>query len=359
MLKNFFAHLYRNDYFKSYKDQIAAINSDTVVFLSFVGFVVAVINLIVRALTSDHLATNHAAILFFYATFVFGVNIKNKGTVYKHSTLLCYLIQMPILTFSAFMSTVLDPNVQAFTFLICIVILPFYILDKPWRVTLYILGESALFAVLSWSCKTPENFATDMMHLSVCILFAWFTDMFMLNTRIENVKKSMSFMTDSEHDPLTGLYNRRGGEEKIRQYIKADTEAVFMLIDVDNFKSVNDNYGHDQGDKVLNDVSHGLVESFRKSDVVMRIGGDEFVIYAPGLKDMDLIKSKLDHINKTMREVKCAGKSNVISVSIGAVYDDGTWPDYDTIYKRADEMLYEMKNKGKDGFRLSTMSYFK
>ena len=186
---------------------------------------------------------------------------------------------------------------------------------------------------------------------------ALFTSAYVLDTRIENVEKSQMFLTDSEHDPLTGIYNRRGGEEKIKECIEEGIGGTFLILDIDDFKHVNDTYGHTMGDEILSAVSMTLASSFRSSDVVMRMGGDEFVVYAPGLVNYFFIDGKLQQINEKMREITCAAGKDNITVSMGAVINDGNYPDYDSLFNEADSLLYEVKNSGKNGFRLQDRPY--
>lgn len=111
------------------------------------------------------------------------------------------------------------------------------------------------------------------------------------------------------------------------------------------------------GDEVLNAVSMTLSSSFRSSDVIMRIGGDEFVVYAPGLLNYFFIDGKLQQLNAKMREITCAAGKDNITVSMGAVINDGSYPDYESMFNEADALLYEMKRNGKNGFRLQDRTY--
>jgi len=133
--------------------------------------------------------------------------------------------------------------------------------------------------------------------------------------------------------------------------------GTFIILDIDDFKHVNDTYGHAMGDEVLSAVSMTLSSSFRSSDIVMRMGGDEFIVYAPGLVNYFFIDGKLTQINARMREITCASGRDNITVSMGAVINDGTYPTYEALFNEADTLLYEMKQHGKNGFRLQDRTY--
>ena len=82
---------------------------------------------------------------------------------------------------------------------------------------------------------------------------------------------------------MTGLCNRRSGEKRITELLKKKTGGLLCLIDCDKFKSINDNYGHSVGDKVIIAIAEKLQKTCRDSDVVLRLGGDEFAMFIPGM----------------------------------------------------------------------------
>jgi putative two-component system response regulator len=100
-----------------------------------------------------------------------------------------------------------------------------------------------------------------------------------------------------------------------------------------------------------------LASSFRATDIVMRMGGDEFIVYAPGLTNYFFIDGKLQQLNEKMRNITCQNGRDNISVSIGAVINDGSYPNYEELFNEADSILYEVKSTGKNSFRLQDRPY--
>jgi len=147
---------------------------------------------------------------------------------------------------------------------------------------------------------------------------------------------------DATHDELTGLYNRRGYDFLLNN-VDLDTSAL-LLIDLDEFKKINDTYGHDVGDKALNKVAGVLHKSFRAQDFVCRIGGDEFaVIMIHAEADLkDLIRNKIKKINDQLKQDTEKEGLPPISLSAGVVFGDKEH-NSDAIFKEADEALYEAK----------------
>ncbi len=161
---------------------------------------------------------------------------------------------------------------------------------------------------------------------------------------VSNKEKTVQLEYDASHDALTGCFNRSG-----YQYIVENTDlssAALILIDVDNFKQVNDTHGHETGDKVLKNVADLLKGNFRAEDQVCRLGGDEFAIIMGNvnLLHKELISSKIRLINRTL-EVPAEGVPPV-SISAGASFGNDS-KDERTLYREADEALYMIKANGK------------
>lgn len=155
----------------------------------------------------------------------------------------------------------------------------------------------------------------------------------------------------SEVDSLTQISNRGCGEGAIEELIKGNVEGLYCLIDVNKFKAINDNYGHKAGDDVLKAVARCLKVTFRSDDVVMRLGGDEFAIYAKRVSSRELAEIRLARLFENVKRINVAGvPKSMISISLGAVLvkSDGEkiTEDYATLYKKADSVMYDCKDKG-------------
>lgn len=147
------------------------------------------------------------------------------------------------------------------------------------------------------------------------------------------------------HDILTGISNRH-------EYIAtcnrlAKDEILYIIADVDHFKSINDTYGHSKGDQVLSEVARKLREAFLNHDRVFRIGGDEFVIVVSetSKKRQDEVKSVLDEMNNSFKDRHKYQDFPLVSLSFGVVVKKPEMT-FEDAYRRADNALYEVKNSG-------------
>jgi diguanylate cyclase (GGDEF)-like protein len=149
----------------------------------------------------------------------------------------------------------------------------------------------------------------------------------------------------STTDELTGLYNRRYIFGKLEQLGKEKVNSLIILIDLDNFKQINDKYGHDAGDKVIVKFSEVIKDAIGDQGIVARYGGDEFLIV---LDDVQLAEGKqmAEKILKTINELKFNNEVS-ITVSGGVAFYNGD-KGIKEVVKNADQLLYNAKGNGKN-----------
>ncbi|MBX9721757.1 MAG: GGDEF domain-containing protein, partial [Candidatus Obscuribacterales bacterium] len=178
--------------------------------------------------------------------------------------------------------------------------------------------------------------------------------------RKELSKKNRELVVDANTDPLTGLPNRRAYEEFRKTAIKqarTNTQPIsILMLDLDKFKDVNDTYGHAVGDQVLQEVAHRWSKKMRASDILARIGGEEFTVLLPQttLAQAELVAEKFrDVISRTPITLDLGdGKLLTIdaTVSIGLASTDRIINEagLDMLMKQADDALYQAKRKGRN-----------
>lgn len=159
---------------------------------------------------------------------------------------------------------------------------------------------------------------------------------------------------DSETDSLTGLLNRRGFEHHVGRRLGARSGyAAMLMMDVDNFKLINDNLGHPEGDVLLCKVADCLRAQFREAAVTARLGGDEFVVYLDSSVTAEELKAVLDRMIRGMRAALSDYADYDSTVSIGAACVNGGEATYEGLYQCADTALYQAKRAGKNRYQIS------
>ena len=186
----------------------------------------------------------------------------------------------------------------------------------------------------------------------------------MLSFGISNsVDKTFTVLNNkAQVDQLTGIYNKRSFETKVDAFLKrADQAAYFavILFDLDNFKSVNDSYGHVFGDKVLAGAGEIMRKTFRSDDSLGRLGGDEFCIFMPMKADMseeeslDLISRKCSELCDAFAAYDFSGNQDFkVTISAGVAIYPQHGNSFNALYKTADSALYVSKKKGKNMFTI-------
>lgn len=175
----------------------------------------------------------------------------------------------------------------------------------------------------------------------------------MLQEMFEKQKKMIGALeVDAMSDPLTGLANRRTFERELERSLSTArrynrTHAV-LLVDVNDFKSINDRLGHVAGDTVLCHIARLIRQNIRPTDIAARLGGDEFCIILNELRAIENAETRASSIAETISHTPCIGEKNTVhvSVSIGcAVF--GADDEADDIMERADKSMYAGKAKAR------------
>ena len=163
---------------------------------------------------------------------------------------------------------------------------------------------------------------------------------------------------EASQDPLTGLRNRRSFEEDLRREVarsrRDGTTGALMTLDLDNFKRVNDTLGHPVGDRVIEEIAGVLGGRTRESDVLARIGGDEFAIVLPNCDEEEAQRVGETIATAVREHVPQPSQVPQITVSVGiAMFGAGTGGDIESLIAEADAAMYAAKARGRDGVRLA------
>lgn len=158
----------------------------------------------------------------------------------------------------------------------------------------------------------------------------------------------------ASRDSMTNLLNQHSFVKMTKNALKNGSGAL-LIIDIDDFKDVNDTYGHDIGDEVIKKVAQILKNSCRNSDIAGRIGGDEFAVFLVDFSNLEALNKYCERINKKVSLIKPVENFKNISVSIGSVITSGV-EEYEELFKLADKNLYVVKENGKGNHSITKVS---
>ncbi|WP_044415300.1 GGDEF domain-containing protein [Halarcobacter anaerophilus] len=210
-----------------------------------------------------------------------------------------------------------------------------------------------IYLIVHFTCNTIEEL--NALKEKVIFIKSYLKE----TTPVIEVKLLMAALKESAFkDSLTGLYNRKFLEEhskKLLPQIKRENGDIgVLMLDMDHFKAVNDEYGHNIGDKVLKELAKILEDTVRESDIVIRYGGEEFIVLLINVKSEDAALNVASKIAQRVRENEIdiyAGTKLKKTVSIGLSMYPKDSNNLDTVIKNADIALYEAKNSGRDNVK--------
>ena len=346
--------------------------------LGFFGFIL----MSLQGFTSDFLTIITANTLIIGSTFVMAYGL--EAFAGKTPKLRLYIIQIVLMMVALVYFTYFFPNVMARIITISIMYIlilgvcailvyrdiPLQLQSSNWLLVL-IFGSLVCLNVLRIAGTLlfefdTKNFLSSSVIQSVTLIIALsgimlvYVGLIILNSQrierdlqvaIDQRKKSEEALeTLSLKDDLTGLYNRRGffllAEQGLKAAQRMGKEMLLIFGDLDNLKGINDTFGHKEGDQALVDTSEILKETFRESDIIARIGGDEFVVLA--MNSLEASAEKL--INRFKQVLKDhhfkAERPHKISMSLGIACFDPLNPcSTDALLAQADKFMYENKQK--------------
>lgn len=201
-------------------------------------------------------------------------------------------------------------------------------------------GTFGLLCVDGHRSAIPRAFETSLIRTLVTIA----------SVSIDNAALLAKTQELAMRDPLTGLFNRRAFSERLLRELErcrsTGRSLTYVMIDIDDFKKINDTFGHAHGDAILKKVGETLVRSSRSGDIVGRYAGDEFVILLPNV-DRDLSRALVLRLSADLQ-------AQHLSCSLGAALYPNDASDASTLLAAADRALYATKAAGKNGFAFAS-----
>jgi diguanylate cyclase (GGDEF)-like protein len=221
--------------------------------------------------------------------------------------------------------------------------------------------QNKTLGMLAWNTDRPGDLllANMILPLSLLVIIISIITVFLVYASRNTMFRLNQAYTDLEfsanHDSLTGLANRRLFNELLIQTIhsvkRENISCAMLYIDLDDFKNVNDLYGHKAGDQFLITIAERIKSSVRESDTTARVGGDEFIVLLHNISSHeDIIATARKILSNLTRPADFLNNEALISASIGVTMIPGDGMEPDVLMSKADIAMYECKKKGKNAF---------
>lgn len=210
--------------------------------------------------------------------------------------------------------------------------------------------EEALFnQKLTDEWESMRNLITYLLILIFTFVFGMIAITLLMN--VVHLKNNKNLQMEVDMDSLTGLYNKMATEREIKNYIKdnPNLDGILFVLDVDDFKGINDKMGHLAGDAVLKAIGQYMKENFDERNIVGRAGGDEFIIFTRAVTSEQELKREIKKVSEIFKIFpKLENQEILISASIGAAVYPKDADNFEALYRAADRALYKAKENGKN-----------
>ncbi|NCC43491.1 MAG: diguanylate cyclase [Clostridia bacterium] len=214
------------------------------------------------------------------------------------------------------------------------------------------------YVVVLYDKKTLAMAQNDFFNSVVGLLTSAIVAFIIQRLRAQSYMAQNQYKRLSMTDGLTGIMNKSNSEYVIRQYLECrgtDDNCALLILDVDDFKLVNDTMGHQVGDDILGGMGKILQQTFRSTDTLGRFGGDEFIILMRHIPEEEIVEKKCEKIFSKIREL--SKKYNYkLSCSIGISFLKGETASYERVFQIADTALYEAKASGKAKYAMHAVN---
>lgn len=239
------------------------------------------------------------------------------------------------------------------------VLIPIIFIVQPWIITTIVTAAAVAFLALAINFKSEACIYHDILSVLAGAVLSMCAMLMTFKLRISGFMSREKYKRLSRTDLMTGLLNKRSYEASCQRKMKergGDVTGVLFVFDIDDFKIINDTFGHVAGDNVLEMIGKILRGIFREEDLIGRIGGDEFSIYIniKGPPD-EIIREKAEAILTQVREKTRKAFKIEVTVSIGICATNNAEVEYREMYLNADRALYVVKQTTHDGWKQYTM----
>ena len=247
------------------------------------------------------------------------------------------------------------PNLTATTFIVFLLITPMFMIDKPYFMGIVLCVASTVFMIWMHRVKPYEIWQYDAANAITYTIVGFFLHVIANSLRIREFVLTREINIQKDRDELTGLKNKDALTREINAYLEDEEtdKGLMFILDVDRFKSINDTYGHDIGDRVIRQIGAFLGGRFVHDEIAGRFGGDEFIVFLKDTDDPDIARSTAnDMIAGVSESVTLPDAEQKVYISVGIAIYQGHETNYSEVFKKADTALYKAKADPENRFRI-------
>ena len=212
-----------------------------------------------------------------------------------------------------------------------------------------------VYSIVALWYKVPRIAQSDVFTAFIGLVLGYMMTLTIVQLRIRDNNAKREYQRRCMVDPVTGILNKFSFENSLRDTLNARDEThecALLLVDIDNMKRMNDELGKLVGDMFLENVAEFLTSIFRGSDIIGRVGGDEFMVYVRNLKSEDWLAGKCSRIQHEIKTISNENGNINMTCSIGAAVAGKVPVSFEQMYTQADDSLYKAKTRGRGKYVL-------
>ncbi|MCR5010731.1 MAG: GGDEF domain-containing protein [Lachnospiraceae bacterium] len=245
-----------------------------------------------------------------------------------------------------------NPETGGTIFVALLLVTPFLMIDLPYRMDVLLIVSTVAYCILLRFFKVPSLHMIDTVNAVSILIAALMCNWIFAYKRMQSIADRLYIEKARNTDDLTGLLRRGTARTITESYLNYPSHSgYFVVLDIDEFKKINDTQGHLYGDEVIKKVASILKKNQRPRDIISRFGGDEFTMFL-ARNDQDSALETMDAIFADIAE-EFSNAQCSITCSAG-ITKAGSGDSYDDYFAYADEALYRSKNEGKNRYTIFT-----
>lgn len=267
---------------------------------------------------------------------------------------LWYLLYLIIGSYAVVLNTLIRPELSAVTLCVFLTAGPLLIVDRPVR----ILGLQMLlcleYALLARQMKHSYLAFADSVNMVCCVFLGFGVYIRLNHVSLRQALQAQHLRKERDTDKLTGLLNKAAIEEQIKaQLAQPHSHGALVIFDIDNFKHINDTYGHIFGDRVIHQVAACIRDTMPADSLCGRFGGDEFLILLPDIEEEELPGLLNALLRRGAESIMLPLSKDPFGMSIGAVFYPAGDKKFAGLLQMADAAMYEVKRAEKNGWKIA------
>lgn len=297
-------------------------------------------------------------VLFGFVVLTAGISIfyASRPKIHYHvANTICTLFILGMFIITAWIDIFPYRNVPAsFVPLLLIVTPTVFVLRFRLIIPLMAIVDLVYSIVALWY-KVPRIAQSDVFTAFIGLVLGYMMTLTIVQLRIRDNNAKREYQRRCMVDPVTGILNKFSFENSLRDTLNARDEThecALLLVDIDNMKRMNDELGKLVGDMFLENVAEFLTSIFRGSDIIGRVGGDEFMVYVRNLKSEDWLAGKCSRIQHEIKAISNENGNINMTCSIGAAVAGKVPVSFEQMYTQADDSLYKAKTRGRGKYVL-------